>query len=119
MSMSVAGPTGLSLRQLLAWLVVLLAAAWLLSPIVAPIHAEGFSASIVSLALHLNQGHVADFDRLNPANLEYFAHSRLGTVLLESTLTGPLRIDGELGLRLITWAGFLALVISSFLLVRR
>ena len=119
MSMSVAGPTGLSLRQLLAWLVVLLAAAWLLSPIVAPIHAEGFSASIVSLALHLNQGHIADFDRLNPANLEYFAHSRLGTVLLESTLTGPLRIDGELGLRLITWAGFLALVVSSFLLVRR
>jgi hypothetical protein len=98
---------------------VLLAAAWLLSPILAPTHVEGFSASIVSLALHLNQGRLSDFDRLNPANLEYFVHSRLGTVLLESTLTGPLRIGGDTALRLITWSGFVALVVSSFLLARR
>jgi len=106
-------------RRYLAWLVVLLAAAWLLSPILTPVHVEGFSASIVSLALHLNQGQLADFDRLNPANLEYFAHSRLGIVLLESLLTGPFRIGGEVALRLITWSGFVALVVSSFLLVRR
>src|SRR3954466_10698764 len=36
------------------WLIVLLAAGWLLLPIVHPTHVEGFSASIVSLALHLN-----------------------------------------------------------------
>ena len=119
MSMSEGVTTAPGYRGYLVWLGVLLAAAWLLSPIVAPTHVEGFSASIVSLALHLNHGHVTDFDRLNPANLEYFAHSRLGIVLLESILTGPLRTDGDAALRLITWSGFVGLVISSFLLVRR
>lgn len=116
--MSEAEATRPEFRRYVAWVAVLLAAAWLLCPIVAPTHVEGFSASIVSLALHLNQGHLADFDRLNPANLEYFAHSRLGTVLLTSTLTGPFRINGDTALKLITWSGFAALVVSSFLLVR-
>jgi hypothetical protein len=106
-------------RRYAAWSIVVLAAGWLLCPIVSPTHVEGFSASIVSLALHLNVGRLADFDRLHPANLEYFAHSRLGTVLFASMLTGPLRLNGDLALRLITWVGFVTLVISSFLLVRR
>ena len=57
-------------RRIALWLAISLAAAWLLHPIVTPAHVEGFSASIVSLALHLNDGELASYDRLLAANLE-------------------------------------------------
>src|SRR5215210_7699054 len=73
--------------QVPRWIGVLLVGAWMLHPILTPAHVEGFSASIVSLALHLNAGQLADYDRLYPANLEYFTLSRLGTVTFLSVLT--------------------------------
>ena len=106
-------------RQAAAWIAIILIGAWMLYPILTPAHVEGFSASIVSLALHLNDGHLADYDRLHPANLEYFTLSRLGTVTFVSVLTGPLRLPGEWAIRLMTWLGFVALATSSFVLVRR
>jgi hypothetical protein len=96
-----------------------LVGAWLLHPILTPVHVEGFSASIVSLALHLNAGHLADFDRLHPANLEYFTLSRVGSVAFVSFLTGELGLDGDAALRITTWLGFVALAWSSFVLTRR
>jgi len=106
-------------RQAAAWIAIVLIGAWMLYPILTPAHVEGFSASIVSLALHLNDGHLADYDRLHPANLEYFTLSRLGTVTFVSVLTGPLGLPGEWAIRLMTWLGFVALAASSFVLVRR
>src|SRR6476659_9669854 len=100
-----------------SWAALIVIAAWLLHPILTPAHVEGFSASIVSLALHLNDGRLADYDRLHPANLEYFTLSRLGTVAFVSVLTGPAGLPGELAMRLTTWLAFLALATSSFVLV--
>ena len=98
---------------------IVLVAAWLVSPIITPTHVEGFSASIISLALHLNAGQLADYDRLHPANLEYFALSRLGAVAWLSVLTGPLTVPGEWAMRITMWLGFSALATSSFVLARR
>ena len=56
----------------------------------------------------------ADYDRLHPANLEYFTLSRLGTVIFVSVLTGPLGLSGEWAMRLTTWLGFLVLVLQEF-----
>ena len=106
-------------RQAVYWIAIVLLGAWMLHPVLTPAHVEGFSASIVSLALHLNAGHLADYDRLHPVNLEYFTLSRLGTVALLSVLTGPLGLSGEWAMRVIMWLGFAALATSSFILVRR
>jgi hypothetical protein len=101
------------------WIAIVIVCAWMIHPILTPAHVEGFSASIVSLALHLNAGELTDYDRLHPANLEYFTLSRLGTLVFVSALTGPLGLSGEWAIRLTTWFGFTALVISSWLLARR
>jgi hypothetical protein len=106
-------------RHIALWVSIILLGAWMLHPILTPAHVEGFSASIVSLALHLNEGHVADYDRLHSANFEYFTLSRLGTVAFVSVLTGPLGLSGDWAMRLMTWLGFVALATSSFVLVRR
>src|SRR5678815_4849756 len=82
-------------RHTALWIGLLIVACWLLHPILTPAHVEGFSASIVSLALHLNAGHLADYDRLQPVNLEYFTLSRLGTVTWLSLLTGRLALSGD------------------------
>jgi hypothetical protein len=101
------------------WIAVVLIGAWLLYPILTPAHVEGFSASIVSIAQHLNAGRIGDYDRLHPANLEYFALSRLGAIAWLSVLTGPFGLSGEWAMRLTMWLGFAALASSSFILARR
>ena len=106
-------------RKGAVWLAVAVVSAWLLHPILTSAHVEGFSASIVSLALHINTGQIADYDRLHPANLEYFTLSRIGIVSWMSMLTGPLGISGEWAMRATTWIGFAALATSSFVLTRR
>jgi hypothetical protein len=106
-------------RRAAVWVAIILLGAWMLFPILTPVHVEGFSASIVSLALHLNAGQLADYDHLHPANLEYFTLSRLGTVAFVSILTGSLHLSGDWSIRLTTWLGFAMLATSSFVLVRR
>jgi hypothetical protein len=106
-------------RHTVFWIGLLIVACWQLHPILTPAHVEGFSASIVSLALHLNAGHLADYDRLHPVNLEYFTLSRLGTVRWLSLLTGRLALSGEWAMRVTMWLGFAALTTSSFTLARR
>jgi hypothetical protein len=106
-------------RHTAAWIGLLIVACWLLHPSLTPAHVEGFSASIVSLARHLNTGHLADYDRLHPVNLEYFTLSRLGTVTWLSLLTGRLALSGEWAMRVTMWLGFALLTTSSFVLARR
>jgi hypothetical protein len=97
---------------------LVLAIAWLVHPMLTPVHVEGFSASIESIAMHLAGGHLADYDRLFPANLEFFALTRLGTVAFVAGLI-RLGLDSEWAMRATMWAGFAALVWSSVVLVRR
>jgi hypothetical protein len=107
------------IAPLLTWTLLAGLGAWLLHPILTPVHVEGFSASIVSLALHLDTRQLADFDRLHPANLEYFTLSRLGSVTFVAFLTQELLLSGDKALCITTWLGFVALTWSSFVLTRR
>ena len=54
---------------------------WLLFPLLTPVHVEGFTASVASLALHLDRDLITNFDVLQPLNTEYFGLSKLGWVL--------------------------------------
>jgi hypothetical protein len=94
-------------------------AAWLLHPALTAVHVEGFSASIVSLALHLAAGDISAYDAVFPANLEFFGLSRLGTVLSVAAVVQAFGVSGEWAMRITMWAGFVALVIASCVLVRR
>lgn len=104
----------------LRWLPLALAAAWLALPVLTPAHVEGFSASIVSLGLHLaHGGDVAAYDRLFPVNLEFFGLSRMGNWLAVALLARIPGVDGELAMRLTLWIGLVLLTGSSLALVRR
>lgn len=105
--------------NLAIWIALASTGAWLLHPALTPAHVEGFSASIVSLALHLNAGDINGYDPLYPANLEFFALSRLGTVTVVSFFAGALGLPGEWAMRATMWASFAGLAAASFVLVRR
>jgi hypothetical protein len=92
---------------------------WLVYPVLTPVHVEGFSASIESLSIHLANGSLGDFDRLHPANLEFFALTRLGIVEFVAALIAWLGIRSEWAMRVSMWAGFATLVWGSIVLVRR
>ncbi|NJL07117.1 MAG: hypothetical protein HC900_01825 [Methylacidiphilales bacterium] len=96
-----------------------LLAGWLIYPILFPVPVEGFSTAIVSLGVHLAQGDLAAFDRLQPFNVEFFALSKLGAVLGVAGLVKALGIDGETALKLLVWGGEALLLVSTFVLVRR
>jgi hypothetical protein len=80
---------------------------------------EGFSASIESLAIHLSRGSLADYDALHPANLEFFALSRLGTVMFVASLIRWLGLGSEWAMRTTMWVGFVGLIWASIVLIRR
>jgi hypothetical protein len=81
-------------------------AAWLFGPLLTCVHVEGFSASMGSIALHMTHDQLANYDRLFPFNLQFFAFSRLG-------------LPAEWALRVTMWTGFLCLAGGSWVLVRR
>ena len=105
--------------MVVARLALVAVVAWLVYPILTPVHVEGFSASIESLAMHLASGHLSDYDRLFPANLEFFALTRLGTVAFVAGIIRWLGLDSQWAMRVMMWAGFATLVWSSIVLVRR
>ena len=94
-------------------------AAWLFGPLLTCVHVEGFSASMGSIALHMTHDQLANYDRLFPFNLQFFAFSRLGTNLFLACLVGPLGLPAEWALRVTMWTGFLCLAGGSWVLVRR
>lgn len=96
-----------------------LLAAWLFSPMLDPVHVEGFTATIASIALHLTHDALANYDQLFPFNLQFFAFSRLGTNLFVAGLVGPLDLPAEWAMHLTMWTGFALLAGSSYVLVRR
>lgn len=104
--------------RLAAWAVGSLFVAYLLSPMLSPVHPEGFTASIASLGIHLREGSLADFDRINPLNVEFFGLSKLGWLLLTSALTG-IGLSASQAMTLLTWVSAAALAAGTVLLVRR
>src|SRR5687768_12374358 len=102
-----------------AWIPLLAVLVWLVHPVLRPVHVEGFSASIESLAIHLAQGALAEYDALHPANLEFFALSRLGTVAFVASLIQWLGLSSEWAMRVTMWVAFVILIWASAVLVRR
>ena len=93
-------------------------AAWLLLPALTPAHLEGCTAALAALGVHLAEGTMADFDRLQPLNAEYYGLTKLGAVLAVAALVG-LEIGSDLALRLMMWTGFAALLAGSAFLARK
>ena len=106
-------------RSGIASIGLLTVAAWLVHPALRPVHVEGFSASIESLAIHMSRGSLGDYDSLHPANLEFFALSRLGTITFVASMIRWLGLSSEWAMRAAMWIGFAALIWASIVLVRR
>jgi hypothetical protein len=100
-------------------LALVLSAAILLLPALTPAHGEGFSASIVSLGLHIREGDVSKFDGLYPVNVEFFGLTRLGTALVVSLLSRLPGVSGDLAMRVTMWVSFAVFLIASAILTRR
>lgn len=103
------------------WPAVLLtiAAIWLLSPLTAIQHVEGFSATIDSLALHLVQdGSLRPYDRVFPFNLEFFATSRAGAIAALSGLHAVAPGAGDGAFKLLVVVGLLLLAVGSMQVIR-
>jgi len=118
-TMRVRGVTvSLRLVRLAAITVGVMLGAWLLLPLIGPVHPEGFTGSVAALALHLNRDALANFDPLQPLNTEYFGLTKLGWVL---ALAGLMKtgLSSLIAMRLLTWVSFAALCSASLQLVRR
>ena len=96
---------------------MVLLAAWLLWPALDPVHVEGFSASVVSLGLHVAQGTVADFMPSAAFNADYFGLTKLGAVLGVAGLSPMLGGDGAM--RAIMLASLVVFLGASAYLIRR
>ncbi|KAA5602525.1 hypothetical protein [Blastochloris sulfoviridis] len=94
-------------------------AAWLLYPSLNPVPLEGFSAAIIGLGVHLAQGDMLAFDRLQPLHVEFYGLSKLGAILGVAGLVKLFGIDGETALRILMLLGEAALLVSTFILARR
>lgn len=105
--------------KILAAAALAVAALWLAWPMFSPVHVEGFTASIGSIALHLGHDRLANYDRLFPFNQQFFGFSRLGTNLFVALLAGPLGLPVECALRATMGLGFVCLSGGSYVLVRR
>jgi len=103
---------------ILAALLATLLTGWLLWPVLTPVHVEGFTASVASLAIHLDRDLITNFDTLQPLNNEYFGLSKLGWVL---GIAGLMKagLASKAAMTLLTWAGFAALCGASVFLVRK
>lgn len=87
-------------------------------PALAPIYAEGFSASIVSLAMHRTAGALANYDRLFQVNADFFTLSRSGTIVLVSSLSSWTGVTAETALRFCVVGGLGLLIWSCVTLAR-
>jgi hypothetical protein len=96
----------------------LLLSAWLLLPLLTPVHPEGFTASVASLALHLNRDAMRNFDLLQPLNVEYFGLSKLGWLLGIAGLA-KLGLTSKAAMTAISWAGIATLGSATVFLVRK
>jgi hypothetical protein len=104
--------------QILAAAAAALCAAYLLSPMLMPVHPEGYTGSVASLALHLNQDGVANHDLIFPLNVDYFGLTKLGWVLALAGLNW-LGLGMTAALTLISWTSTAAFAAGTMFLVRK
>jgi len=100
-----APPTWTSSRLLrvAAALPALILTAYLLLPILTPVHVEGFTASVASLAMHLSQDNLANFDRHQPMVGELYGLTKLGWLLATAAIAAALNISATAAMTLLTW----------------
>lgn len=99
--------------------IIVIITLYLWSPIVAPVHVEGFSASIQSIAMHLVNDNPLDYDRIFPFNFEFFFSSRFGMNFFVAEVMRVLPIKDDLAMSITMWLGFLMLIPASAMLICR
>jgi hypothetical protein len=111
-----AGPARALRLSVLA--VLALVAAYLVSPILMPVHVEGFTGFVASLALHLRQDSLSSFDPIAPLNVEFFGMTKLGWILAVSALTA-VGLSTSAAMTILTWLAALVFAVGTAFLVRR
>ena len=92
---------------------------YLLLPILTPVHVEGFTGSIASLAQHLRQDSLDNFDRHQPIYTEFFGLSKLGWILLTAAVSSLFHISTTAAMVLIVWIAAPAFAAGTAFLVQR
>jgi hypothetical protein len=107
------------LRTWTFYLLLAFAGIYLLSPIVDPAHPEGFTASVASLALHLRQDSLANFDLSQPLNVDFFGLTKLGWMLLIAATTAVTGLGSWGAMTVLNWLAFVPFTLGTVFLVRR
>ena len=102
-----------------AALLALILTGYLLLPILTPVHVEGFTAAVASLAMHLQQGSLPDFDRAQPLNGEFYGLTKLGWVILTAAIGRLFDIGPTAAMALLSWTAAPAFAAGSAFLIRR
>ena len=122
---SVAAPEASTLRAMRPpvplWckILLILAALWLLSPMLASTYVEAFVERLHSMALLLNRHQLALDDQTYPINTEFLYVTRLGMVQLMRLALAIFGENSLAGLRVLTISSFIALSWSSITFARR
>lgn len=104
------------------WLWALLgviAAAYLLSPVLFSQHLEGYTANLQSIAITWGRGQLATQDVIMPVLTDYLFTTRTGIVLLLRSIDGLFGPAGDAGFRGLMIASFVLLAVSSVSIARR
>jgi len=113
-----AEPTSIAWRltQCLGFLV----AAWLLLPAATPVHLEGFTAQIQSLAMRLaEQGNIHSHDLSRPRITDFIFLTRAGVVDLLAAANLVFGYTGDLGLRILTMCSLALMLVATAAAAKR
>jgi hypothetical protein len=92
---------------------------YLAVPLLTPPHFEGFTAIVASAASHLQQDTIANLDRSQPLNVEFYGLTKLGWVLLTAGISFAFGIGTTAAMKLLVWIAAPTFLIGSAYLVRR
>ncbi|MDR3688242.1 MAG: glycosyltransferase family 39 protein [Fimbriimonas sp.] len=96
--------------------------AWTLWPALTPVHIEGFSAELQSMAIMVNRHGfhgLAMADQAYPISPEFLFLTRSGLVLLLQVFLKVFGEGGDVAFRLLTMASMATFVVSTFCVARR
>ncbi len=108
-----------SRQRLLAAILFVTLAVWLLSPALTATHVEAFSARLQTMAMLDLHGHLTQDDLAYPVSIEYFLATRGGTVYALEWLMRLTHSTGPLNWRILITLSYLLFVASSVVFVRR
>jgi len=104
---------------LVAWGVLSLAAAWLLSPVFAAQHLEGYTTNLKAIAFMANRGDLRAQDLLMPAITDFLYFSRTGVVALLRVGEGLFGSESDWNFRALMVISLATILAGSVFIARR